>query len=102
MAATHSASDEAKKTEAEAKAKKQEESTPPVSIFEGALTANEEALEASKDTAAVRAKAVAVFDAIYDDLANLKRRVEYVEASPVRESKLWAVLAGVDSGASEG
>lgn len=66
-----------------------------------AFGAHEQALARSKENKEARAESVVYWDGVAESLAELKRRVEHVEDSPIRDSKLWAILASVDTTRTE-
>lgn len=67
-----------------------------VSRLEVALAAEQVAAEQEHAKQEAHAEAVRHWDEVYGDLVEIKRAVEHVEASPVRSSRLWRALQGVD------
>lgn len=65
--------------------------------IEEAWASSELAIEQGKKTREARAEAVTYWDSVYDTLARLKGRVEHVQDSPIRDSKLWGVLMDVET-----
>lgn len=62
-----------------------------------AFEVHERALTRSKENREARKESVDYWDGVYNSLAELKRRVEHVEDSPIRDSKMWGILANVDT-----
>lgn len=66
------------------------------SALEAALAAEQVAAEQEHAKNEAHAEAVRHWDGVFGELVEVKRAVEHVEASPVRSSRLWAVLQAVD------
>lgn len=94
----------------EAKAEKVEKTDPPPqsegvkdvgAVIKDAAAAEEKAQALHADTLNAEAEAVANWDAVYTYLKALKLEHEHVEGAAIRKSKLWVVLASINTAEEE-